>query len=300
MLRAMSASLPDRAPDTAAWAALELRLHALGQVVLRLDNEGIPSLPIKGALLARQLYEEARDRPLIDVDLLIQPRDFPRLLRIARSQKWPLVWDSKQLGNVNLLVDGTAIDIASSLGPPGTSAIGVETLLRRASRATEPLGFPHWQIDLHDHALLVAVDAFKDKLGSKPHSREDLLRIGASPAFAPPRLAEIAREARLETLVAIVSAWVLEEASSPGWQAVRRALGPVRRESYGRFFRYLCKRRAAPLHRIPLALLARSASDSPPRAALALALGGAGTLFFLARNRGFSVKADHVLGARAS
>lgn len=256
----------------------------------RLERAGIPSLPVKGALLANQLYDSPAERPLVDVDLLVLPRDFGRTVRLLRSLGLPLVWDSKQLGNVNVIVDGAAVDIASSLGPPGTSAIGVDALLLRATREHAPLGFPHWQIDWHDHVLLVAIDAFKDKLGSKPSSREDLRRMAALPAFVPARLVERAREARLRTLLAVVAAWVLEGGEVPGFRDVLAELGTDGvRDGYARTFRWLSAKRDSRWSAIPLALLARAASDSPSRRLAALALGGAGTLAFVGRNRGLRV-----------
>lgn len=290
---ARSVTALHRIPGAAAWAAFELRLHTLRRFTEILEDEGIPSVPIKGVCLAPRLYASPEERPLVDVDLLVRPHEFGRLVRIARSHGFPLVWDSKQLGNVNVVVEGTTIDIATSLGPPGTAAIGVSTLLDRATRATDPLGFPHWQIELHDHVLVVAIDAFKDKLGSKPSSREDLLRCAKLPGFEPKRLVEVAREARLETLVAIVAAWVREVEPTSPWQTVLAELSDARLHGlYARAFRRWSERRESRLYRLPLALLARAASDVPVRRLLALALGGIGTLAFLVHNRGLAVKVE--------
>lgn len=289
-----------RTAEVSAWATLEMRLHALAAFTEILEAAKVPSLPIKGACLARSLYDSPGERPLVDVDLLVLPHDFGKVLKLARAHRFPLVWDSKQLGNVNVVVERTNIDIATSLGPPGTSAMGVSTLLSRATRATQPLGFSHLRIDLHDHALVVAIDAFKDKLGSKPSSREDLRRLAKLPGFDPKRLVAVAREAKLETLVAIVAAWVQEDEPSPPWEAVLVELSGDRLGSlYARAFRRWSGKREARLYRLPLALLARAASDSQARRLFALALGGLGTLSFIAHNRGLSVKVREP-GPRAS
>lgn len=275
-------------PEVAAWAALELRLHALGELVRILERAQIASLPIKGALLARQLYDSPAERPLVDVDLLVRRRDFGQTVRIARNLGFPLVWDSKQLGNVNIHVNGIAVDVACTLGPPGTSKLDVDTVLKRAARTHRILGFPHWQIELHDHALVVAIDAFKDKLGAKPSSRQDLLRLAKEPGFDPQKLVRVAREARLETLVRIVAAWLLETDDSPPWKEVLSALeARPERRIYARMFRLL-SRRPSTLTRIPLAVLARAASDEFPTRVAALGAGALGTLVFLARNRGLT------------
>lgn len=281
----------DLRPDAVAWAAYELRLGALGELVALLERANVPSLPIKGALLVRQLYDEPAERPLVDVDLLVTPADFRDVVRIARRSGFTLVWDSKQLGNVNVHVRGIAIDVASSLGPPGLSALEVDALLRRATRTDRILGFPHWQIELHDHALVVAIDAFKDKLGSKPASRTDLLRLAEQPGFDPQKLVRVASEARLETLLRIVASWLLRTDASAGWEDVLSELDTrPQRRLYAHAFRWLAQRQSLPLARIPLALLARAASDDPVKRAAALGLGAAGTLAFIARNRGLEPK----------
>jgi hypothetical protein len=270
------------------WAAHEAGRRSLEKVLRRFDDARIPSLPVKGILLARQLYADPLERPLADVDLLIQPRDFLRALRVARSANWPLVWDSKVLGSVNFIVDSMPVDVAVSLGPPGTSAIGVRELLERSERRVEPLGFTHSQIELHDHVLLMAVDAFKDKLRVKDWASRDLLRIAEMPGFEPLRLVRLARAARLETMLAVVASWLSEQAPSRPWTTIRDSLpGDDLRPGYAR--KYLAMAAAPPEeHRWRLALLARAVSDSPARRVWALALGAAGSVIFGARYGSFS------------
>jgi hypothetical protein len=258
----------------------------LRKVVAKLDQNGIACVPVKGILLARQLYDDPIDRPLCDVDLLIEPRDFTRAIRAAKAAGWRLHWDSKILGSVNFIVDGVAFDVACSLGPPGLCAVGVDRVMRRAKRQVAPLGFEHLQIDLHDHVLVMAIDAFKDKFGVKPWGREDLIRIAKADGFDPARVVEIAEQARLSTLLAIVADWVLDGGDSAVWSEVRERLraGKIR-TSYAKAFR---ARMGAPLNgrgSVMMRLLARAASDSPARRVAAVALGAIGTCVFLARHR---------------
>jgi hypothetical protein len=220
------------------------------------------------------------ERPLSDIDLLIRPRDFVPALRVARAASWPIVWDSKVLGSVNFIVDNMAVDVAVSLGPPGTSAMGVRELLERSERRVEPLGFPHSQIELHDHALLMSVDAFKDKLWVKEWASRDLQMIAEMPGFEPLRLVQLARTARLETMLSIVAYWMSEQMRSRPWTTIHDSIpsGDVR-SAYAKKYLALA---AAPAdrHRWRLACLARTVSDAPARRAWALALGATGSALF--------------------
>jgi hypothetical protein len=281
-------------PRLAAWAIQEVRTRALGTVVAKLGEEGISCLPVKGILLARQLYEEPIDRPFCDVDLLLRPSDFRKAIRVAKRSSWCLCWDAKILGSVNFIVGETAFDTVCSLGPPGLCAVGVDQVIERAKRTVEPLGFLHLQIDQHDHALLLAIDAFKDKFGVKPWCREDLIRIANGNGFSTERLVDLAGEAGLRTMLAIVADWVLDGADAPSWQDVRRRLAAGKvRGGYARLYRSLLGGPITGLRSVPLALLARAASDVPARRAMAVSLGAIGTLAFLARHRSFTMPISH-------
>lgn len=264
----------------AAWGVLQLQVRALRTVVEALERSGVPSLPVKGVLLVHQLYEDPVERRFLDVDLLIRPRDFFRALRIARMNEFGIQWDSKMLGSVNFVTGGVPTDVACTMGPPGLSASSVDRMLSRARRTNEPLGFEHWQIDWHDHALLMVVDAFKDKLVTKPSVREDLLRIAKSPRFEPATLVSRAREARLEGVTSIVAHWLATETGSAEWSDVKARLGRVRP---GYVHAYL--KNVEHASRMRMRLLARAGSDQPLRRAWAMALGVIGTAIYSARHR---------------
>jgi hypothetical protein len=281
--------------SVAAWTKMQFKVRALRTFLSRIEAIGIPAMPVKGILLAHLLYEDLVERTFGDVDLVARPRDFPRILRVARQAGWPVVWDSKQLGNVNFIVEGVAMDVAATIGPPGTSAVRVGDLLRRAQRKSSPLGFPHHQIEIHDHTLLMAVDTFKDKLISKATARADLVRLAALPDFEPGRLVRLAETAGLKTMVSIVAEWVLEEAASPAWTAIRDSLPDKElRIGYAKRYRALT---GHPAQRDGwrLACLTRRISDSPSRRAWALALGVLGSAVFVARHGSlsFSVWEDY-------
>jgi hypothetical protein len=194
------------------------------------------------------------------------------------------------LGNVNFVVERVAVDTACSLGPPGTSAVGVTEIMRRAAVVVDPLGFRHLQIDWHDHLLLMTIDTFKDKLGAKPNAREDLIRMVSAPQFDIDRMLVLVRRARLETLVAVVADWILTTGHCSPWADLRDRLDPTRvRGRYRRLFPWLVRLTSRSNRSIPLGLLARAASDSPPRRILALALGVVGTTRFFVRHGSFTI-----------
>jgi len=76
--------------------AAELRneryVYAAAEAFARLSAEGIPVLLLKGAALAATVFP-AGSRALNDVDLLIRPRDYPRVARVlgeARFERCPV------------------------------------------------------------------------------------------------------------------------------------------------------------------------------------------------------------------
>src|SRR5882724_3514358 len=114
------------------WATHELALRAARIALSILEQEGVRALPVKGVLLAHQVYHDPVDRPIADVDVLVAPADFQRALRIAASSGWEMVWDTKVVGAVNFVVDEIPINVKSWFGPPGVSAAKLSTVLARA------------------------------------------------------------------------------------------------------------------------------------------------------------------------
>jgi hypothetical protein len=248
-------------------------------------------MPVKGLVLARDVYDPA-ERSISDVDLIVPPRSFSTALRVARAAGWRLVWDARVVGSVNFVVEDFPIDVKCTFGPAGVSAIGVPDVFKRAVLSEHPLGFAHWRIERHDHALLLAMDAFKDGLGiGKPWAREDLVRIASSSEFLPESLIERATTARLQTMLAIVAGWVLSSGPSPAWVAVQKQLASVqlRADYLARYERLLRARPRSVWHRRYASALTRMVSDSVQHRVLAIALGALGTAKYVARHGRLSV-----------
>ena len=67
---------------------------------------------------------------------------------------------SKQWGTFETIVDRVLVEVETSVGPPGLCGLAVDTMIAHATRGAEG----HLEPELHEHALLLAVNVFKDKL----------------------------------------------------------------------------------------------------------------------------------------
>jgi hypothetical protein len=260
------------------WIRHQLALEALARVLEAFGARGIDVLPVKGVILAHTLYANVTERPMQDLDLRIRPRDLRAAARSARERGWPVRRTSRQLGTIEFDVSSCLVEVETTIGPPGVCAIGVGEMLARSVERTEPLGLPHREPEIHDHALLLCVNAFKDKLPfALPWSLADLSRIGRLPTFDPETMCARARDARLTGMVWLVAEWVAREGgAATAWSNVLACLGGrPPRALYARMFNLLLQRGSpsSPL----AALLVRACSDDVTMRAKAVALGLVGT-----------------------
>jgi hypothetical protein len=261
------------------WVRHRFAVQALRHVLGAFEPHGVSVLPVKGIILAHTLYEDTVERPMVDVDLRLRPADLRKAAGIAKEQGWDVKITSKQLGTFELTVDGTLVEVETTIGPPGVCAVTVDQMLARSVERTEPLGFAHREPEIHDHALLLCVNAFKDKLPTAmPWASTDLARIAALPDFDPDAMAQRAREARLAGMVWLVAEWVEKQTGAGGaWEIVRARLGKTPpRPLYARALRAVG--RPDPTPSWPSAVLVRACSDDVRRQAQALALGAMGTV----------------------
>ena len=269
--------IEDRA---ATWAQHEYAAEAFRQVVNVTRAGGVDVLPVKGIVLAHTLYDRVEERPMVDVDLRVRRQDLKRLASILRSAGWTVDVTSRQLGTMEIHASRTLVEFESSIGPPGVCAIAVEDMMARATKRTT-LGVDHLEPEIHDHALLLCVNAFKDKLVlAAPWVREDLYRIAVTPAFNAHEFVARVAEAELATVVWIVADWLSAASQETVWTDVRNRLGEVRRRNYADLYMRLVRR--AP-ESVALRLLARAASDSRALRVKAVALGIVGTLLETSR-----------------
>ncbi len=269
-----------RPPDAKSltWFDHERARRALQAVLALTDPIGVPVLPVKGAILARTLYADVSERPITDLDLRVRPADLGRIRAACRAQGWPTENDSYQWGTFNTSVGSLLVELETSVGPPGLCALGVEEMIDRASRTEAGFGFAHLEPEIHDHALLLCVNAFKDKIrDAVPSALGDLVRVAAQPAFDGRRLTALAERGEVRALTWIVADWAARVGGSAPWGEVRDRLGRTPpRPLYVRAYRALMESKRS--SRVVFPLLARAGSDDPALRARALLLGGAGVV----------------------
>lgn len=256
------------APRRDVWIRQTQALSALRALVEGLGTEKV--LPVKGIVTARTLYRDPTDRPIADLDVRVRPEDIDAVLGFARAGGHPVRIHTRAYRTVVLEVEGIDVDAESAVGPPGLSGLTVEAMLGRSELRPDLFGFPCRIPETYDHALLLMVNAFKDKLVLTPAwSVDDLVHLAALPSFDPEKMAERAREAGSVTLAWIVADWLGQ--TNDVWRRVRDALAPSPpRPAYVRRFRRLVEDHP---RSVAARIATRLAPDDVGRRASALAHG---------------------------
>lgn len=99
-------------------AELELELEAFGEtarhwgtltelagleILARLESAGIPAVPLKGSILARQLYRDVGARTSVDLDVLVAPQDLRAAVAALEEIGWRWQRDIPRNGGLPLL-----------------------------------------------------------------------------------------------------------------------------------------------------------------------------------------------------
>jgi hypothetical protein len=234
----------------------------LEDVATELGRAGVDTLAVKGIVTATWLYADPSERPLGDVDVRIRPADFGEAYRVCQRAGWDVsrrVWTYR---NLTLTVKGFPVDVESYVGPPGLAALAVTEMFDRATR--DPGGF--WVPEPHDHAVLLTVNVFKDKLTRAfPWSLDDAERVVRAKGIDVGMFVERLRQARVMALGWVVADWMVRERKSEGWGEVLARIERTGRPRprFTRVVRDLVARDDP--FSLPLRLLARMASDDPTR-----------------------------------
>jgi hypothetical protein len=210
----------------ANWIRHASAIRVVREVFSAMAAEGIAALLVKGAATAHLLYEDATERSISDIDVRIRKKDFRRAVRLAQARGWHAEMAVPALWEAMLTVEGCNVDLECTVGPPGLCALTIEDLLDSAERHTEPFGVLHRQPEIHDHALILVLNAFKDGLRPMPWAREDLVRIVRHERFEGQRLIARARRGRVVSALWIVANWLAEDHGVPEWGTIRESIGP--------------------------------------------------------------------------
>jgi hypothetical protein len=208
----------------ATWAWHETSIASLRRALEVLDAAGVPALVVKGMVLAYELYDDVARRPTTDVDLRVRPRDLVRAARAMHAAGFRVDWTSRQLGAIVFWVGRVSVELEASVGPPGMCALGTAEMMTRSRERILSGGLRVREPELHDHAVLLVVNAFKDKFfGCMPWALGDLdlivTRIDAGIFL------ERIRAARLLTVTWIVADWMATQRGSEPWRVLRDRLG---------------------------------------------------------------------------
>jgi Uncharacterised nucleotidyltransferase len=208
-----------------AWIHQEIAVEILRKVTALCDPARLPFLVVKGAVTSRLLYDDIAERPISDVDIRIRRRDFWRWREIAEEWKpvcWNVVWTYR---NRAYDFSPLSLDVEADIGPPGLCSLTVDAALSRATRLDIAVGLNVLVPEIHDHALILVVNAFKDRfVVGNPWSIADLERIVRHPAFRHELFVELVRESHVTTMAWIVAAWLETHYASEQWGAIRSAI----------------------------------------------------------------------------
>ena len=245
------------------WASHVTALRALQTVVPVFEGAGIETLAVKGVVTAHLLYADPNHRPLSDVDLRIRREDYERAIRIAEREGWRITERMPEYGAFVVFVGslGLSVDVETVVGAPGYCAVSIGEMLSRATRTV--LGAEIRVPEIHDHAVLMCVNVFKDKIVlAPPWSLEDARRIVAVEGFDVDRFVERARRAKIACIAWMVADWMEREKGSAVWSAVKARLGGERgpRRFYAWALRWLYERGATSMS---TRIMVRAGADDP-------------------------------------
>ncbi len=235
--------------------------HAAAEAITLLAGAGIDALPVKGIVTSRTLYRDVAERVLTDVDLKVRPEDFRRVVQVVRGEGLPIRQLMHAYGNVVFELDGVMIDVESHPSAPFTSALTVDEMIRRA-RPSDVLGVPHLLPEFYDHAAVLILNVFKDKLVKAFRwAVTDVEILPSAPEFRTAEL--VARLGSIKALsaAAFVAEWMTDERGIDGWRepaALLRRVAP--RPSFIARQRWLASHAAHDA--LSLRLHVRSSADS--------------------------------------
>jgi hypothetical protein len=242
----MDAQVPPVLLET--WLRHEVALRAFGRVAESLKAAGVPVIPVKGLALAHWLYEDVAQRPFTDIDLLI-PRAAWHEARRAMIALGEPTYESFELGELSVPVDGVLVELHAEFGEIRMTAISVDDVLARSTSDSATFGFAVRRLDDVDHLLLMAVNALKDAfVFARPHVAGDLARLLDRTFEQRGELVRRAGDAGFASGLYCTAQWMAQEHGSPSWVRLLDSLGSPSRPLFVRAFERFRRLRNPPLY----------------------------------------------------
>jgi len=231
--------------------------RALERFLAVCDEARIDVVVVKGAVTSFLLYDDVAERPVTDVDARVRGKDRDALRRAAERRGFRVLEDGGPYEVLTLLLGDVAIDVECHIGPPGMTPLPVDALLASATLVEHPRGFRVPVPDLEHHALVLAINCFKDRfVRATPWALEDARRVVRQEGFSAERLIALSQRARLASLIVIVA----EHLGGEPWRAVGDGVRGDARRSYLALYRWLAR---GSRDRAAFRALTRVACDAP-------------------------------------
>ena len=226
-----------------------------------------PFVVVKGVALCARYGWDPASVPISDVDLRITPRTWWRLRAQLRGDPRLRV-DAPLYANLVLVLDNYLVDLEATCGPPFLTRLSVQGLLRRAELAQVPGAEPFLVPQTTDHALLLAINLFKDGLDPEARTaRANAIRLVEEPDFDGDTFVGRATHARMHGIAKAAADSLAAE--SGRWAELAKALGPPRDGLYALAHGRSHARRSA----WPARIVRRLGSDSWRDRVVSLSLG---------------------------
>ena len=151
-----------------ACVASNLRLrHELGRLLSGFARAGIAVMPLKGPVLADQLYPTPSLRPSSDLDVLVRAVDAAAAEQILEALEYTRRPEEEQGGDYHTIFTARGVDLElhHDLGERHASRLNVGAIWSSATTASWQ-GHSIWCMSLSDQLVYLAFHAAKDGLAS--------------------------------------------------------------------------------------------------------------------------------------
>ena len=206
---------------------------AFRQVAAVLRQAEVPFVPVKGIVLSRWLYADVRQRPYVDVDLLVPRAHFTRATALVAQNGWPVFYRSAEMGELSFMVGRVPVELHAEFGRADLSRVSVDDVLARSRPDTETFGFQIPRIDDTDHFLLLVLNVVKDGIiYANRHQPDDLSRLLNNLTPSWETVVSRAATGGLLTALQITATWMVDEHHSAIFRQFQRVLPRPRRRLF--------------------------------------------------------------------